>query len=237
MRNTDKPVSFFRGKLLFYQPSEHKISVDLILFLSKIRGIKRNSRIIDLGAGFGFLSITLAKKFGIKVVALELDEFMIKLLRKNVKINNLDNLVEVIKGDVREIEKIFKRASFDVVITNPPFYPPEFSPKPDPYHFELTGKLEDFIKASSYLLRDGGYLNILLPCFRIPQAFALMEKYNLPPRYLALIYPTLSKNARLSIVIGIRNVKGPLECEKALVVNDERGEYTPFVKELLENFL
>ncbi|GAB6065058.1 tRNA1(Val) (adenine(37)-N6)-methyltransferase [Aquifex pyrophilus] len=236
MKSTDKPVPFFGGKLRFYQPENHKISVDLLVFLSKVRGIKRSSRVIDLGAGFGFLSITLAKKFGVKVVALEIEDLMLELLKKNVEINNVENLVEVVKGDVREVEKVFKRASFDVVITNPPFYPPHFSPKPDPYHFELRGSLKDFIRASSYLLRDGGYLNILLPCFRTSEAFSLMETYNLPPRYLALIYPTLFKKARLSIIVGIRNVKGPLECEEPLIINEEKG-YTPFVRELLDNFL
>ncbi|WP_461829126.1 methyltransferase, partial [Aquifex sp.] len=139
MRSTDNPFPFFQGKLLLYQPEKHKVSVDLVLFLSKLRGIKRSSKVVDLGAGFGFISLVLAKKFGVKVTAVEIDDTMLSLLQKNIKLNNLSHLIEIVKADVREIHKHFKRGSFDVVVANPPFYPKEHSPNPDPYHFEVRG--------------------------------------------------------------------------------------------------
>ncbi len=238
MRGPDnKPFPFFRGKLLLYQPKEHKVSVDLVIFLSKIRGIKRSSKVVDLGAGFGFISLALAKKFGVRIVAVEIDESMLSILRKNVELNNLSRLIKVVRGDVRRVHEIFSKGSFDVVIANPPFYPKEFSPHPDPYHFETRGTLSDFVKASSYLLRDGGYFNLLIPSFRLAESFKELERNNLPPRFLSLVYPTISKKAKLSIVISVKNIKGPLDVDKPLVINTETGEYTEEVRNLLENFL
>lgn len=238
MRNSDnKFFSFFRGKLFLYQSKKHKVSVDLVIFLSKVRGIKRSSKVVDLGAGFGFTSIVLAKKFGVKVTAVEIDQDMLSLLRKNLELNDLSHLVEVVSADIREIEKYFKKGSFDVVITNPPFYPKEYSPSPDPYHFELKGSLLDFIRASAYLLRDGGYLNLFVPSFRLAEALYYLQEYNLPPRFLSLIYPTLRKKSKLSIIVSVKNLKGPLEVDKPLIINEEGGNYTEEVRHLLENFL
>lgn len=237
MKSTDKPFPFFRGKLLLYQPEEHKVSVDLVLFLSKVRGIKKSSKVVDLGAGFGFIAIVLAKKFGVKVTAVEIDDTMLSLLKKNIEVNRLSHLVEVVKADLREIHKHFKRGSFDVVVANPPFYPKDYSPNPDPYHFELKATLRDFVEAASYLLRDGGYFNLLVPAFRLAETFSYLEKANLPPRFLSLVYPTLKKKARLAIVTSVRNVKGPLDVERPLVINEESGGYTEEVRHLLENFL
>ena len=239
MKNTDnlKLVSFFRGKLKFFQPKEHRISVDLLIFLSKIKPLKKNQKVIDLGAGFGFLSITLAKKYRVKVVAFEYDEKMVKILRENVKLNGLGELVKVVKGDVKEVDKYFPKDSFNVVVSNPPFYPVNYSPEPEPYHFEVNATLEDFVKASSYLLKDGGELYILVPCFRLYELSNYLRDFNLPLRRLSLIYPTIEKRAKLAVVVSVRNVSGPLECDKPLIINEKGGEYTKEVKELLESFL
>ncbi len=237
MKNTDKLFYFFRGKIRLYQPPEYRLSVDLVIFLSKIKGIKRNSKVIDLGAGFGFIAISLAKKYGVKVVAFEVDKSMLKLLRKNVEINNLSSLVEVIGGDVREVKNFFERNSFDVVVANPPFFPKNYAPNPNPYQFELRGTLKDFIRAGSYLLRDGGYFNLLIPSFRLAEAFREMEIVNLPPRFLSLVYPTLNKKAKLSIITGIKNISGILDVDKPIVINREDGDYTDEVSNLLESFL
>jgi len=238
LKSIDKnPFPFFRGKIFLYQPQSHKVSIDLVLFLSKIRGIKRKSLVVDLGAGFGFLSIVIAKKYRVKVIAVEIDEKMIKLLEENIHLNKLNDLIEIVKGDVKKIQNLFPKQFCDVIVTNPPFYPLNYTSKLNPYHFEVWGTLKDFLKASAYLLRDGGYLNILIPCFRLYEAFNLLDKNNLPARFLSFIYPTIEKRAKLSIITSIKNLKGPLECDKPLIINEKNGEYTEEVKNLLESFL
>ncbi|NPB07716.1 MAG: methyltransferase [Aquificae bacterium] len=232
-----KPFPFFGGKILLLQPEKHKVSVDLIVFLSRLRGIKRNSKVLDLGAGFGFLSIVIALKFGCEVYALERDPQMLELLRENLRLNRLEEKVKVLEGDLRYPEKLFSRGFFDVVVANPPFYPKNFSPSPDPYHFESDTTLRDFVRTSSYALRDGGYLNLLIPAFRLGEAFGLLEKENLPPRFLSFVYPTLRKKARLVVVNAPRNRRGYTEVERPIIINEEDGSYTEEIQILLESFL
>jgi tRNA1(Val) A37 N6-methylase TrmN6 len=179
--NSLQRVSFFRGKLTFYQTRKNRISIDKLILLSKAKGIKAKSRVADLGAGFGFLSISLAKKYGVQVYALELDQLMYELLLKNIETNSLRELVKPVNIDIRETKELSDLGFFDVVVSNPPFYPENFSPEPNPYDFELLANLRDFIKASSLLLRDGGYVNLLIPSFRLGEALLLMNSYNLHP--------------------------------------------------------
>jgi FkbM family methyltransferase len=235
LKGSDKRFSFFRGKLDLIQPEEHKVSVDLILFLSKAKGIKRSSKVADLGAGFGFLSVVIAKKFGCRVIAVERDERLYNLLRENIKINLLESLITPLKGDIRRIEELIEKGSVDVVITNPPFYPREYGVRDGGFHFEEDTKLEDFIVASSRILRDGGYFNLLIPAFRLHESFSTMGETNLPPRFLSIVYPKPSKGGRLSIVSSIKNVPGPLSVEKAIFINREEGGYTREVESLLDD--
>ncbi len=230
-------IGFLRGKLHFYQPKESGISVDKVVFLSKRKGGKKGKRAVELGAGFGFLSISLAKKYNAEVLAVEIDELMYELLKENIEINRVQTLVKPLKLDIRHIREHLKGGSFDAVFINPPFYPTEYSPKPNPYEFEVMGQLKDFIEASSFLLRDSGYLNILLPSFRLPELFYLMNSLNINPSELNLIYPTLNKGGKLAIVVGRKNLKPNLTVGKPIVLNRGDGSYMPDISMLLEAWL
>ena len=237
MRGSDKRFSFFRGKIELIQPKEHRVSIDLILFLSRLKGIRKNFKVADLGAGFGFLSLAIAKKWGCEVHAIERDRKMIDLLKENVRMNGLEHKVRAVMGDVRDVEHVYARGSFDLIVSNPPFYPKEYGKEDGGYHFEGDTTLGDFVRAASYLLRDGGYLNLLVPSFRLYELFDLLRIHNLPPRFLSILYPGYKKDGRLCIVNSIRNVPGPLRVEPPLIINEPGGGYTQEVRALLEGFV
>ena len=85
-----KEFGFFRGKVRFKQPKKHRLSIIELLFISNIKGIKKKSKVIDLGAGFGALSILIAIKYGCPVWAVEKDPLMLELLEYNVIKNGLE---------------------------------------------------------------------------------------------------------------------------------------------------
>ncbi len=232
-------VSFFRGKLSFYQSKNLKISVDKVVFLSRIEGIKKRKRVIELGAGFGFLSISIAKKYGVSITTLEVDEEAYRLLLGNIKLNSVEKLITPYKADLRNVKGLFKKASFDVVVMNPPFYSKRFagSSEPNPYEVELKGGIEDFIKAAAYLLKDSGYLNILFPSFRLYELFLIMNRYNVHPAKLSILYPTPDKGGKLAVIVGRKNLKPDLRVDEPVILNDSSGSYMRDISILLENWL
>jgi len=88
-------------------------------FLSKwldkqnIRGLK----ILELGAGSGYLSIKAAK-MGASVTASDISQLACKTIQFNAIQNKVK--VEVLQSDLFEN---FKKTTFDLILINPPYYP------------------------------------------------------------------------------------------------------------------
>jgi len=232
-----KEFAFFRGKVRFIQPKQHRLSVIEILFLSTLKGIKKGHIVADLGAGFGALSILIALKFHCKVLAIERDPTMLLLLHKNVENNNLQHSVEILEADVKEIDKKLKSQSVNCVVLNPPFYPKQSATENNPYHTETYGKLEDFLRASAYILKDGGFINLLIPSFRLLEACNIMENLNIKPAYLKFFHSFIDKHAKLVRIAGVKNLNPKLVVESPLIINHKETKYTQEVWEILERFL
>lgn len=65
------------------------------------------STVIDIGAGIGDFSI-LASNFSKKVFAFEKNKSRVELLKKNIKINNVDN-IQVHRKTIKSLDEIFNK--------------------------------------------------------------------------------------------------------------------------------
>lgn len=74
-----------------------------------------SGKLLDVGCGYGTIGITLSKFFDIDVTMLDINERALNLARKNVKLNNVEN-IKIIESD--GFEKI--NEEYDVIVTNPP---------------------------------------------------------------------------------------------------------------------
>lgn len=80
---------------------------------SRLSGLGPQTRVLDIGAGYGGAARYLAKKYGCPVVALNLSEVENERDRQMNKEQGLDHLVEVVDGAFEELP--FEDNSFDVV--------------------------------------------------------------------------------------------------------------------------
>ncbi len=74
---------------------DEKVLADVV----KTAEVSKNDTVLEVGAGFGFLTVKLAKAAG-RVIAVEIDQDLIKVLRNLEKV--YDNL-EVVEGDILKI--------------------------------------------------------------------------------------------------------------------------------------
>ncbi|MEA3465222.1 MAG: methyltransferase domain-containing protein [Thermodesulfobacteriota bacterium] len=100
-----------------YQTPDEEISAasrrTVERMVSFLEGLDENSRVLDIGAGYGGAARYLAKNFGCQVVALNLSE---KENERNRQMNHeqgLDHLVEVVDGSFEDI--MAPDHSFDMV--------------------------------------------------------------------------------------------------------------------------
>lgn len=65
--------------------------------------VTNDTKVYDVGCGSGILSIVAAKLGAYKVVAIDLDELCVKVSKENIKINNIDDIIEVKKGNLLDV--------------------------------------------------------------------------------------------------------------------------------------
>lgn len=83
--------------------------------LVKICHIDKGQYILDVGCGVGVTACYLAKKYGCRVVGIDISEGMIEKSKKRAKKEGLENLVEFRVADAQELP--FEIDLFDAVIT------------------------------------------------------------------------------------------------------------------------
>lgn len=91
---------------------EHPTTKICISFLEKY--IKPGMKVLDVGSGTAILSIVAAKLGASKVIALDIDEWSLANGAENVKLNQVDNIVEVRLCEMNEVEE----NNFDLIVAN-----------------------------------------------------------------------------------------------------------------------
>lgn len=82
----------------------------------------RGQRVADLGTGSGLVAMVAARA-GARVTAVDIHPDAVRCARENVARNALDSTVDVICSDV--FANLPPDARFDLILTNPPFFPRE----------------------------------------------------------------------------------------------------------------
>lgn len=218
------------GLHIIQSPDKFCFGMDAVL-LSGFAYAKKGDRVIDLGTGTGILPLLLwAKTEGGHFTGLEIQEESADMARRSVVGNNISN-IEIIDGDIKSVDRLFKRQSFDVVTSNPPYMINEHgitnpeAPKQIARH-EILCTLEDVVKAADYLLKSNGRFFMVHRPFRLPEIFENLRKYRLEPKRMRLVYPQIDKEPNMVLVEAVKYGKPRLNVEKPLVVYDKDMKYT-----------
>lgn len=224
--------SLFSGQIKLLQPKEgYRFSVDAPLLASWVK-LKRGEKAIELGTGNGVIAVILAKKFKeSEIVALEVQKELVALAKKNVELNGVSERTKVLQMDIRECQKYFQAQGFDVVVSNPPYFPKghgrlNLHTQEVLARHEVLGTLEDFLRASSYLLKDGGRCYYIYPPERLLRLLSAMKAERLEPKRLRFVHPRLGEPSRMVLVEAIKGAKEGLKVEPPLFIFDQKGGYT-----------
>ena len=149
------------GLELIQDPKKFCFGVDAV-FLSDFVKIKAGERALDLGTGNGIIPILLSEKTqGRHFTGLEIQNECAEMAQRSVAMNQLEDRVKIVQGDIKEAADIFGAASFDVVTCNPPYMIGQHGltnphmPKAIARH-EILCTLEDVISQGARVLKDRG---------------------------------------------------------------------------------
>ena len=208
-----------------------KFGIDAVL-LSDFACIKNKHRVIDLCTGTGIIPFLIYGKYEPQsIYGLEIQEEMVDMAKRSVKLNSLDEKVFFLNEDLKNIDFLKKLEKFDVVTVNPP-YKLNNSGIINPNdklaiaRHEILCNLEDVISASRVLLKDNGRLFMIHRPERLADIFTLMRKYKIEPKRVKMIHPKIGKAPNIVLVEGQRDGGAYLKWEAPLYVYDDNGTYT-----------
>ena len=221
-----------------------KFGIDAVLLsYFAFNQIRNNEKIIDLGTGNGIIPLLLAKSRAKNITGLEIQAENVELAKKSIALNQLENKINVIQGDIKLVSENFPKHSFDSVLTNPPYMINNHG-KQNPNDAKLIARhevlcnLEDIISAADFLLKPNGKFFMIHKAFRLPEIFNSMIIHKIEPKRMQMILPFADKEANLVLIEGRKNGNPRLQIEKNLIVYEKPGTYTKMIEEIygwLEN--
>jgi len=222
----------FKGLKIIQNSEGFCFGIDSVLLTDFAKDIKTNSKVIDLGSGTGIIPILLsAKTKNTLFVGIEIQETVAEMANRSVQLNDLQDRIKIENENILNLKDIYEKGKFDAITTNPPYKKVntgivnENNKKLISRH-EITASLEDFIRISSYLLKDFGEFYMVHRPDRLVDIFYFMRKYNIEPKKIRFVYPNKDKKANIILIKGIKCGKPFLKFDDNLYVYNENGEYT-----------
>jgi tRNA1(Val) A37 N6-methylase TrmN6 len=224
---------------IIQSPTVFAFSLDAVL-LAKFTyvPIKRGA-ILDLCTGNGVIPLLLSRRSHAQITGVEIQERLYDMAERNVSLNKLENQLQMIHGDLKDMPKQLGNGKFDVVTCNPPFFP---TPNKEELNVnehlaiarhEIYCTLEDVVSSCAKLVRPGGKVSIVHRPGRLVDIITLFRKYRLEPKRIQFVHPKQGKDANTMLIEGIRDGNPDLKLLPPLYVYDENGDYTTEIEEIL----
>ena len=225
------------GYKIIQNPQKFCFGMDAVL-LSGFAKARKGDKVLDMGTGTGIIPILMeAKTEAAHLTGLEVQEESADMARRSVSLNGLSDKIDIVTGDIKEADKIFKSASFDVITCNPPYMIGQHglanpdAPKAIARH-EVLCTLEDVVKQAAKLLKPGGNFYMVHRPFRLAEIITLMVQYKLEPKRMQLVYPYVDKEPNMVLIEGCRGGKSRMTVEKPLIVYQSPGVYMPEIYDI-----
>lgn len=228
--------------------------MDAVLLANYVR-FKRGGRYLDLGTGTGIIPILLtAKEYGdealtreerladlcdvdrkivndARFIGIELQPACADMAARSVSLNGLDGLVRIDNGDIKEVSCNYKKASFDIVTSNPPYIKGSHglenpdAPKNIARH-EVHVTLDQVVAAAEYALKPGGSFYMIHKPFRLAEIFECLHEHRLEPKRMQLVHPYIDKEPNMVIVEAVKGGNSMIKIDPPMIVYKAPGVYT-----------
>ena len=222
---------------LIQKNKNFRFGIDAVL-LSDFANVKSKHTVIDLCTGTGIVPILLFGKYNPKkIIGVEIQEEMVDMANRSVKLNNLCDRVSIINRDLKDVDYLKTIEKVDVVTVNPPYKLNNSgiinpSDKLAIARHEIMCNLEDVIIASRILLKDNGRIFMVHRPERLADIITLMRKYKIEPKRIKMVQPNVNKAPNIVLVEGQRDGGKFLKWEKPIYVYDELGNFSDEISKI-----
>lgn len=224
---------------IIQSPSVFSFSLDAVLLAKFVYVPIQKGEIIDLCSGNGVIPLFLSTRTRGRITGIEIQERLYDMAVRSVDYNHLHNQINMIHGDIKDAANKLGFGKYDTVTCNPPYFKtPSSEEINENEHLaiarhEILCTLEDAIKASSQLVKQGGKVAFVHRPGRLLDIITLMRQYRLEPKRIQFVYPKLGKEANTLLIEAIKDGSPDLKILPPLIVYNDDNEYTPELKAIL----
>ena len=221
----------WQGGPVFAQAEHFKLGTDSVL-LAAFANAASAHRGIDLGCASGAVALLLlCGNERLHMTGLEIVPEAAALARENMEKNGFSARAEIVCGDIRRHRELFRSGEFDLVVSNPPYFPLGSGRlSPDKERAAARGEtdctLSAICAAAAFLCRTGGRVCFVHKPERLSELFCAMSARGIEPKRLRLVCHTQNSAPNLVLVEGRRGGNPGLKIEPALVLRNPDGTET-----------
>lgn len=163
------------------------LSTDSIVLSGFVR-LPRNAKVLDLGSGCGTLGLLLcAKDDACQVTGLEIDETAHLTALENARVNGAQSRLSSICADLRTLHSFLTPGSFQVCVSNPPYFPAGQESANSKARHQLQCDSDDLFEAAAWALQYGGDFFLVHKPERLAELCACAVNHKLQPKRLLLL--------------------------------------------------
>ncbi|MBV7509222.1 tRNA1(Val) (adenine(37)-N6)-methyltransferase [Bacillus sp. sid0103] len=224
---------------IIQSPSVFAFSLDAVLLARFVYVPIQKGNLIDLCSGNGVIPLFLSARTKGHITGVEIQERLYDMAVRSIEYNGLEQRLQMIHGDIKEMPKQLGYGKFDVATCNPPYFTTASKEEMNPNEHlaiarhEILCTLEDAVKASSQLVKQGGKVAFVHRPGRLLDIITLMREYRLEPKRIQFVYPKKGKEANTLLIEAIKDGSPDLKILPPLFVYNEDNEYTSEIKEIL----
>lgn len=224
--------AFNLGHIKMYVSEDHRFGTDAFL-LAYYAGIRPGSVVCDLCTGCGIIPLIFCKNAKPHLIyAVDVQEEAIQLLRKTVEENNLENEVQPVLCDLRELSQSdIPFESVDYVTVNPPYMVggsgfEKASRAQAIARHELMCNIDDVCRAAGKLLKYGGLLKMCHRPERLADVICSMRASNIEPKTATFVHNNVNEKPWLLLISGKKGANPGMIIEKPMILRNDDRSYT-----------
>ncbi len=231
--NDETLDAFYHGRILVLQKKKgYRFALDAPL-LADFMQTKDSDTCLELGTGCGIISLLLSIKPFARITAVEIQDTLAGLARRNVLLNRLEDRIQVVHMDFRNFHP---GRTFDVVFSNPPYIKAkvgrlsESSEKSIAKH-ELKCDILGIMQKTAEVLRKEGRAYFVYAAKRSEEFIEAAGQYKMKAKTIRLVVPRRGAPpnfllAELDFGSSSKRILPPL------VLYDQKGSYTSEAREI-----
>jgi len=231
------------GRVTLLQPyAGYRVAIDPVLLAA---AVPECGVALDVGCGVGAAALCYAERVATaRVEGLELQPPLAQLAQENARLNCFADRVNIYEGNLLDPPAALAPGSFDQVMANPPYLPPERANRRTPSAdavstVEGEARLAHWVDFALHMAKPKGGVTLIHRADRLDEILSLLHGRAggivVFPLWPGVASSGILHDARRVIVHARKDIATPMRLAGGLVLHRPDGGYTDAAERVLRD--